>query len=162
MHWLDGLLLLVLAASVLLGLVRGMVFELMSLAGWVVAWLGAHWAAPQLGPHLPVGSSGSMLNHGASFMLAFIAFLLAWALLSRLVRMLVHATPLSLADRALGAGFGLVRGAVLLLVLATAVAFTPLASAPQWRSSTGAAWLMVALQGLKPLLPSAMAERLPA
>jgi membrane protein required for colicin V production len=73
------------------------------------------------------------------------------------VRLLIHATPLSLADRALGAGFGLARGALLLLAVATVVALTPLASSAPWQASAGARWLSVALQGLKPLLPDTMA-----
>lgn len=160
--WLDWTLLAVLAISVVIGLVRGFVFEMMSLAGWVVAWLVAQWGAPVLSPHIPVGSAGSALNIATSFALCFIAAMVVWSLISKLVRLLVQATPLSLPDRALGAGFGLVRGAVLLLAVATLVALTPAARAPEWRASHGAAWLMIALQGLKPILPNAVAQHLPA
>jgi membrane protein required for colicin V production len=160
--WIDWTLLAVLALSVLIGLVRGFVFEVLSLAGWLAAWFGAQWAAPQAAPHVPIGTAGSALNIAASFVLCFLAVLIVWALLARLVRLLLHATPLSLADRALGAGFGLVRGAVLLLALATVVMLTPAASSPTWRSSHGALWLGVAINGLKPLLPQAVASKLPA
>jgi membrane protein required for colicin V production len=162
LSWIDWALLAVLSVSVLIGLVRGFVFEIMALAGWIVAWFGAQWAAPQLAAYLPIGAPGGAVNIVTAFALAFLAVLVAWSLLARLVRMLIQATPLSLADRALGAGFGLVRGAMLLLVLATLVMLTPAARSAEWQSSTGAAWLRVALQGLKPLLPAAMAERLPA
>lgn len=161
MGWVDWTLLAVLAISVIIGLVRGFVFEIMALAGWLVAWFAAQWAAPHLAPHLPLGSPGGAINVAAAFAISFLAVLLGWALLAKLVRLLVQATPLSLADRALGAGFGFVRGAVLLLALATLVMLTPAARSPEWQASTGAAWLRVALQGLKPLLPEAMAERLP-
>jgi membrane protein required for colicin V production len=160
--WLDWTLLTVLLVSVVVGLVRGFVFEVMSLAGWVVAWFAASWAAPMLGPHLPIGSAGSALNMAASFGLCFVAAMIVWSLIAKLVRLLIQATPLSLPDRALGAGFGLVRGAVLLLALATVVTLTPAARAPEWRASHGATWLTIALHGLKPLLPPAMAERLPS
>ena len=160
--WIDWTLLAVLGVSVLVGLVRGFVFEVMSLAGWLVAWFAAQWGAPSLGPHLPIGSPGSPLNLSAAFLLCFLGALLTWALLSRLVRMLVHATPLSLADRALGGGFGLVRGMMLLLAVATVVAMTPAAQAQEWRGSHGAGWLMIVLHGLKPLLPPSMAALLPA
>ncbi len=160
--WLDWTLLAVLAVSVVIGLVRGFVFEMMSLAGWVVAWCVAQWGAPVLSPHIPVGSVGSALNIATSFALCFIAAMVVWSLISKLVRLLVQATPLSLPDRALGAGFGLVRGAVLLLAAATVVALTPAARAPEWQASRGASWLMITLQGLKPLLPNAMAQHLPA
>lgn len=162
MTWVDLTLLAVLGISVIVGLVRGFVFEVMSLAGWVVAWFGAQWAAPELAPRLPVGTPGGPLNLAVAFVAAFVGVLLAWALVARLARMLVQATPLSLADRALGAGFGFLRGAMLLLALATIVAFTPAARTPEWRGSQGATLLMAGLQGLKPLLPPPMARLLPA
>jgi membrane protein required for colicin V production len=160
--WVDWTLLAVLAISVLMGLVRGFIFELMSFAGWIVAWFAAQWFAPELGPRLPVDVPGSAVNHAAAFALCFLAAVVAWSLLARLIRMLLHATPLSLADRALGAGFGLLRGAVLLLALATVVALTPAAESEPWRESRGTVWLNTAMQELKPLLPAQVAELLPA
>ena len=159
LSWLDWTLLAVLALSVAVGLVRGFVFECLSLAGWVAAWFAAQWGAPVLAPHLPVlstGSAGSAPNLGLgsalAFALTFIAALILWSLLARLIRILIHATPLSLPDRLLGAGFGLLRGTVLLLVVATVVALTPASQSQRWRTSHGAHWLGVALVTLKPLL----------
>jgi len=160
--WLDWLLLAVLAASVVLGFVRGLVYEALALAGWVVAWVAAQWAAPPLAPHLPLGEPGSALQFGAAFALAFLLALVVWGLLARLVRMLVHATPLSLLDRVLGSGFGVFRGLVLLLAVATVVMLTPAAQSDPWRGSHGAQLLGQALDSLKPLLPELAAELLPA
>jgi membrane protein required for colicin V production len=159
--WVDWALIAVLALSVLAGLMRGLVFELMSLLGWLVAWFAAQWFAPQLAPHLPVGASGSALNMAAAFTACFLGALIAWGLLAKLFRMIVQATPLSLIDRALGAVFGLLRGAVLLLAVVTVVALTPAAKSPSWRQSQGALWLNTALHGLKPVLPSQLAGLLP-
>jgi membrane protein required for colicin V production len=159
--WIDLGLLAVLLASVVVGVVRGFIFELMSLAGWVVAWFAAQWAAPQLAPVLPVGAPGSALNLGAAFALCFLGALIVWGLLARLVRLLLHATPLSLVDRGLGAGFGLLRGGVLLLALATVLSLTPAAQSQAWRHSHGARWLGLSLKALKPLLPEP-AQRLMA
>lgn len=159
--WVDWSLLAVLVLSVLVGLLRGLVFEVLSLVGWVVAWFTAEWAAPQLAPHLPIGTPGSLLNHGAAFASAFIATLIVWSLLSRLVRSLIHATPLSPVDRLLGGGFGLLRGAIALLAVAALVGFTPAAKSAPWQASIGAGWLNAALGELKPLLPPDVAHFLP-
>jgi membrane protein required for colicin V production len=162
LSWLDWTLIAVLAVSVVVGLVRGFVFECLSLAGWLVAWFAAQWGAPELAPHVPIGTPGSALNLGVAFALAFIAALLAWSLLARLARMLIRATPLSLPDRLLGGGFGLLRGAVLLLAVATVVATTPAAQSRVWRQSHGARWLASALHALAPLLPERAARMLRA
>lgn len=157
----DLALLAVLLVSLAVGLFRGLVFEVLSLVGWVVAWFAAQWAAPQLAPMLPVGQPGGALNLGAAFALGFVSALVLWSLLARLVRLLIHATPLSFVDRLLGAGFGLLRGLVLLLAVATAVLLTPAAQSAAWRASQGAALLAKALHEIKPLLPEAAARHLP-
>ena len=159
--WVDLTLLAVLALSVVVGLWRGLVFELMSLAGWLVAYVAAQVWSPQVAVALPVGEPGSALQQGAGFALTFLGVLIAWMVLARLLRLMVHATPLTLIDRMLGAGFGLLRGAVLLLAVSTVVAFTPAARSQPWQDSVGAAWLGAALQGLKPVLPDDVARHLP-
>ena len=159
--WVDGTLLAVLVLSVLIGLWRGLVFELMSLIGWGVAYVTAHLYSPQVAAHVPIGSPGSALQQGAAFVVTFVVVLIAWSLLARLLRSVVRATPLTLIDRLLGAGFGALRGAVLLLMLATVVAFTPAKQSLAWQDSRGAAWLGAALGGLKPLLPAGVGRHLP-
>ncbi|ODU08990.1 MAG: colicin V synthesis protein [Rubrivivax sp. SCN 71-131] len=161
MSWIDWALLAVLLLSVLVGVWRGLVFEVLSLAGWVVAWVGAQLFGRELAPWLPVGAPGSAANVLACFVVAFVGILIVWSLLARLARLLIHATPLSLPDRVLGGGFGLLRGGVLLLALATVLALTPAAQWAPWQQSEGARWLRVVLHGLGPLLPHDMARHLP-
>ena len=158
----DAVLGVLLFASVLIGLSRGFVFEVLSLAGWVAAWFGAAWLAPELSPHLPIAEPGTALREGVAFVIGFVVCLVAWTLAARLVRLLLHATPLSLPDRLLGAAFGLLRGGVVLLALATLVGFTPLSRSEPWRDSRVAGWLAVGLEGLRPLLPPEWSKRLPS
>lgn len=160
--WVDWALLTVLLLSVAVGLWRGLVFEVLSLLGWVAAFIVAQAFAPALAPMLPVGTAGGALNHAAAFTLVFVGALIVWALASRLLRALIHATPLQAIDRLLGGGFGLLRGAVLLLAAATVIALTPAQRAPAWQQSQGAAWLTAMLNGLRPVLPDAIAQHLPA
>jgi membrane protein required for colicin V production len=159
--WVDWALLAVLAISVVVGLWRGLVFEVLSLAGWVVAFIAAQALAPLAAAYVPVGVAGSALNHGIAFLATFVLALVVWALASRLVRLLIHATPLQPVDRVLGGVFGLARGAVLLLAVATVVMLSPAQRSTAWQQSRGAVWLATALQGLKPLLPDAIARQLP-
>jgi membrane protein required for colicin V production len=159
--WIDFAMLGVLLLSLGLGLWRGFVLEALALVGWVVAYFAAQWLAPSWAPRLPLGEPGSSLNYAAAFALAFMAVLIGWGLASRLLRLLIDATPLRGADRVLGAAFGLLRGVLLLMVLATVVALTPAATAPEWHRSQGVQWLALAMQGLKPLLPPDIAQFLP-
>lgn len=146
--------------SAVIGLVRGLTFELLSLAGWFAAYFAGRWLEPFVALHLPIGAAGSALNRGAAFASAFLAVLIVWSLLARGVSALIGATPLRPLDRLLGAAFGLVRGLVVLLVAATVIAYTPLASSEAWRQSVVAAWLGEIVQGLLPLVPAGSAPPL--
>jgi len=159
--WVDWLFLGILVLSVVVGLWRGFVFEVLSLVGWLVAYIAAQWLGPMLAPHLPVGKPGSGLNHAAAFACMFIAALVIWSLLSRLIRALIQATPLSAVDRTLGATFGLARAMVVLMAITTVVLLTSLAKTSAWQESRGAVWLHGALVGIKPVLPQQIAEHLP-
>jgi membrane protein required for colicin V production len=159
--WVDWALLAVLAISVVVGLWRGMVFEVLSLVGWVVAFIAAQALAPAVAAYVPVSTRGGALNHGVAFLATFVLALIAWALASRLLRLVIHATPLQPVDRMLGGVFGLARGAVLLLAVTTVVLLTPAHRAPAWQHSQGAVCLAALLHGLKPALPDAIGRQLP-
>jgi membrane protein required for colicin V production len=152
--WVDAAMLGIVLLSALIGLLRGITFELLSLAGWFAAYFGGRWLEPFVAPYLPIGAAGSALNRGAAFASAFLALLIVWSLLARAISALIAATPLRPFDRLLGAAFGFVRGLVVLLVAATVIAYTPLAQSPAWRQSAGAALLESALLQLLPLLPA--------
>lgn len=160
--WVDATLLATLLVSVIIGLVRGLVFEMLSVAGWFAAYFAAQWFSLEIAPYLPVGEPGSALNQGAAFAITFIGALILWGLAARLLRLLIRATPLSLLDRMLGAGFGMARGMILLLALSTVVGLTPLHKSAAWQQSSGAVWLSAALKGLKPVLPPEVSRHLPA
>lgn len=149
--WTDLLLASVLLVSLLVGVMRGVVYEVLSLAGWFVAYLAAQWLTPWAQGVIAVGQPGSALHHGVSYAVVFLAALIAWGLLARLVRALIRATPLSVLDRMLGALFGGLRGVIILLLIAALVGVTPLEKSVAWQESQGAAWLNTALQALKSL-----------
>jgi membrane protein required for colicin V production len=108
-----------------------------------------------------VGNPGSALNHSAALLLCFLAVLIAWGLLARVLRWLVSATPASLADRVLGGVFGLLRAFVLALAVTTVVMLTPAAQSSAWQASAAVPWIVVAVRGLQPLLPDELARWLP-
>lgn len=156
--WVDMAVMAFVLLSVLIGLWRGVVFELLSLAGWFAAYLLARAFTPSLQPFIPAGEPGSALNHGIAFACVFLAALVVWGLGARLVRAAIRATPLSPLDRLLGALFGALRGMIVLLVLAALIALTPLHRSSAWQASIAAQWLSAALHGLKPWWPSDLSQ----
>jgi membrane protein required for colicin V production len=150
---IDWVLLAVLVLSLLVGLWRGLVFEVLSVLGWVAAFFLAHWFAPDVAALLPMSSATQSIRYAAAFVLTFIVAVFVAGLLASLVRKMVAAVGLRPVDRLLGGIFGLVRGLVLLLAVAVAIDMTPLNDSLWWKESTGAPVLSAALKGLKPALP---------
>jgi membrane protein required for colicin V production len=149
----DWALLAVLGLSLLLGLWRGLVFEVLSVLGWVAAFFLAQWLAPDVAALLPLSSLSPPIRYAAAFVLTFIAAVFVAGLLASGLKKMVKAVGLRPVDRLLGGIFGLVRGLVLLLAVAVAMGLTPLKDSPWWQESTGAPMLSAVLKGLKPALP---------
>ena len=159
---LDWLVVAVLAASVLLGLWRGLVYEVLSVLNWVAAFLLAQWLAPKAAALMPLGHAGESIRYAAGFAVVFIGALFVGGLLAWLVKKLVAATGLAPVDRALGALFGLVRGAVAVLALAVVVHLTGFKDSGWWTESVTAGVATAALRGLKPVVPERFGTHLPA
>lgn len=160
--WVDAALLALLLVSVVIGLWRGLLFELMSLAGWIVAYIAAQLLGAELAPYIPFGAPGSALQLAAAFVIVFVLALVVWSLLSSLLRRLMQASPLSGLDRLLGGAFGLLRGLLVALAIATVVQLTPFAKSPPWQASYGVVGLETLLAGVRPWLPADIAKHLPA
>jgi membrane protein required for colicin V production len=156
----DWVLLLVLALSLLVGAWRGLVFEVLSVLGWVAAFFAAQWLAPLVAPMLPLATASASIQFAAAFVLSFIAAVFAAGFLATLMRKLVSAAGLRPADRVLGSLFGLVRGVIVLLAATVAIDMTPLKGSAWWQDSAGAPILTSALNALKPVLPAQFARYL--
>ncbi len=162
MATLDWIVAAVLAASVLLGLWRGLVYEVLSVLNWLAAFVLAQWLSPRVALMLPLGQAGEPLRYAAAFVLVFILALFAGGLLAWLTKKLVEAIGLRPVDRALGGLFGLVRGMVAVLALAVVVHLTGLREGPWWTESMTAGVATAALRGLKPMVPESFGTYLPA
>ncbi len=161
MALLDWIGIAALIISMLLGAWRGLVFEVLSLIGWVVAFFIAQGFAADVAAWLPVGEAGAAWRYPLAFVLLFIAVAFGAGLLAALTRKMVTAVGLRSVDRTLGAAFGFVRGGVALLVVAVVVHLLALGDGALWRESRGAIVLDAALQGLRPALPEKLASYLP-
>jgi membrane protein required for colicin V production len=158
----DGVLGGVLLVSLVVGAWRGLVHELMSLAGWLAAFALSQWLAQDVSVWLPVWREAAVpVRYALAFVLVFVASVFAASFLAWLLRKLVDTTGMRPADRALGALFGLARGVLLLLVLTVLVHLLGMQREAWWQDSQLTPLLQVVLAGVKPLLPQAVQSFLP-
>jgi membrane protein required for colicin V production len=144
----DYLIIAVLAISVLFGLWRGFVAEVLSL----VCWIAAFWVAWMFGDAVAAWY-GQWLQHPAARVIAgylscFLGVLIAGALVGWVLRKLIRGSGLSGVDRMLGMLFGFARGVLLVIAVVLVLDFTPAAGAAWWQHSQllpgfseGAGWL---------------------
>ncbi len=158
----DGVLGGVLLLSLVVGAWRGLVHELMSLAGWVVAFVLAQWLADDVTKWLPVWREAAVqVRYALSFVLVFVASMFAAAVVSWLLGKLVSTVGMRPVDRSLGGIFGLARGLMVLLVLAVLVHLLGMRQEAWWRESHVTPLLELLLAGIKPMLPPTLQAYLP-
>jgi membrane protein required for colicin V production len=160
MTWLDYAVLGVMGVSILWGIWRGLVREVISLAGWVIAFLAANLFAGPLADALPQSVSRPELRVLIAYVGVFFVMLLVSKLFALVVSKMVQAVGLGGIDRVLGALFGLARGALIVAAFALVAGLTTLPAQPAWKESATGPWLAACAQALKPWLPPAFAERL--
>ena len=161
MSTLDWIFVVVVLGSLLLGAWRGLVYEVLSLVGWVVAFMVARTWAQEVAVWLPLDGWDMQLRYAAAFVLLIVGALFAWGVISWLFKQLIEAVGLRPVDRTLGALFGVLRGGLLLLVLALVIQYTPMNKALWWQESTLAPWLTAALSFVLPALPQDWGRYLP-
>lgn len=138
---IDYIIIGIVVFSLLVSLWRGFVREVMSLAGWVAAFIVASNFYSYLAGFLAQINNAYLQNseylrNGVAAALLFIAVLIVSGIINALVGKLVDKTGLSGTDRVLGAGFGILRGvfvvAAMLFFLNT---FTAFGKSELWRES---------------------------
>ncbi len=154
----DYVVLFVLVASVIISTLRGLVKEMLSLAGWIVAFVVANRYSAPLAAMLPEAVPGDVVRLIVAFIALFIGVRILMGLLTMAIAALVEAGGLSLADRGLGGLFGLGRGLVIVL---TGVILCGMTSIPQqdfWQQALLSPLAESGVRTVKPFLPAALAQ----
>lgn len=128
----DGVILGILALSVLTGLVRGFVKELVALCVWIIAiWFGISYA-DTVGDYLRNYVHDDTARHAAGFVIILLVTVIAGSLFNAFLGFILKNTGLSGTDRLLGMLFGFVRGAFIVALIILAVRITDLIPAQDY------------------------------
>jgi membrane protein required for colicin V production len=127
---------------------------------WVIAfWLAYAFAGPftvWLTPHISVAS----VRTATAYAVLFLGGLLIGGILTSVVVHGLRNSAFSSADRTLGAGFGVVRGVVLVALFVLLAGMTPARQDPWWSQSVLLNKFEWLADGLRMLIPEPWLDQL--
>jgi len=156
----DYIVLGIFAVSIVLSILRGLVREVLSIAGWVIAFVAASSYAGDFEPLLPSEVSGESLRMIVSFIALFISVLLVSGLIIMLLSVLIKGVGLGFIDRLLGAFFGFLRGLLVVLVLVLIAGLTALPQKSFWEQAQLSSPLEMVAVYAKKWLPEDLSKRI--
>lgn len=115
---LDVVFLIITGVSALVGIARGMTKELLSLAGWILAAVAVFYMTPLLDPVMQKYIASKVLASVVSGMIILIVFCVVWILTVDKIASVIRSSKLSALDRVLGFAFGMVRGIIIVILIA--------------------------------------------
>ncbi|QEP45146.1 CvpA family protein [Ectothiorhodospiraceae bacterium BW-2] len=157
-NWADYAILVIIALSVIISVIRGFAKEALSLAGWIISFWVAVQFSPELQPLLADYIDTPSLQLLISFVVLLIMGLFVTGFINFLVGQVIQKTGLSGTDRMVGVLFGGVRGVVIVAALVLMASMTPIPSDPWWQASQ----LLPHFEQLAAELQSYLPEDIPA
>ncbi len=154
LNWIDYIIICIFFLSTLVGLMRGLMRELIAILTWGIALLGASLFASPLAEKitsilhvneaLATATQSmavdptkyvSLIALSISFMSIFIGILIIGSVINYLISSAVELAGISIGNRLLGAIFGLLRGFLIIFVLIFFVELSPLSKEAAWTES---------------------------
>jgi membrane protein required for colicin V production len=155
----DYTVIAIVLLSALLGWWRGLVYEVLSLLGWIVAGVVARLFAASAAPYMPTALGAESARVAVAFVALFVATLIVGGIVAWLLSKLVKWVGLGWLDGLLGMLFGMLRGVLVVLVLVLLAGMTHLPQEPFWRDAWSSKPLESMALAIQAWLPDSVAQR---
>jgi len=156
----DIIVLAIVGISILFGVLRGLVREVLALVAWVAAFLVANLLAPDIAKLLPQAMASEEIRLLVTFVVVFIVVLVGLSVLAILASKVVKIVGLGPADRVVGGVFGLARGMLVVMILVLLAGLTSLPRQPMWRNAALSGPLEAFAGYIKVWLPADLSKRI--
>ena len=133
---IDWIICALLVLSTVVGIMRGVIREVLSIVGWVAGFMLSMSFAGEIADRIPLESIGYIPRVIIAAVLILVACLFTVVLFGFILRKMLEVAALTFEDRILGGAFGFVRG---IIVVAACVFFfglsQSLSSSRMWQQS---------------------------
>jgi membrane protein required for colicin V production len=157
---IDIVVLAIVGISVLFGMLRGLMREVLALVAWAASFLLANLLAPDAANLLPQAMASEEIRLLVSFVVLFLVALVGLSVLAILASKVVRIVGLGPADRVVGGVFGLARGVLVVMILVLLAGFTALPRQPMWRNAVLSGPLEAVAGHIRAWLPADLSKRI--
>lgn len=153
MSILDIVIGIIFLISLIIGLLRGFVREVLSIVTWVASiWLGIQFYAIA-GQYFRGILNNEILRDAAGFVVVFFGSLIVLSIISFLINKIVAKSGIKGTDRVLGSVFGLIRGVLVIALLVVVARSISLQNTDMWQSSQLIGFFEPTADALNAVLP---------
>jgi membrane protein required for colicin V production len=154
----DYSVLVIIGLSIILSVMRGLVAEVLSIAGWIAAFVVAKTYTSEMLPMMPQTIPTESLRVLAAFLVLFLATLLVATLLAIALSAILKKIGLGWLNRLLGAVFGIVRGLLIVCIIVFLAGLTDIPKDARWRNAMFSAPIEAMVLSMLPWLPESIAK----
>jgi len=159
MNPLDILIIAVVGFCLIRGIFRGLIKELSSIIGVLTGFYGAYTYYPEVATLLSKWISNSGFLNIFSFMILFLGIFFIISILGVILKYLMNIAFLGWFDRICGAGFGFVKGVLIVSVLVMVFTAFLEKGAPVVKNSLLAPRVMVLSENMVKVVPESMKQQ---
>jgi membrane protein required for colicin V production len=157
----DFVVIGIVSISAIVGLLRGLVREALSLLGFSLAMYFAYRYTGVVAERwLSSAPGGTTAQLVIAFLFIFIGILIVSKIIAGMISRLVNTVGLSFIDRLLGALFGISRGVLIIVLLSTLFALTDIPKSNEWKDALTRPAVDVAVGFVRSWLPVDWANQL--
>lgn len=154
----DYAVLAIIGLSVIVSVMRGIVREVLAIAGWLAAFYVGKTYTYQLLPMMPMDIPTESLRVLAAFLILFLATLLIASLLGIALSALFKKVGLGWLNGLLGALFGFARGVLIVCVIVFLAGLTDSPKDIRWRNAMFSAPIEALVMSMLPWVPEPIAK----
>ena len=154
----DFAVMAILLVSLLLGLWRGFMHEVLSLIGWPIALLLSNMYSNNIARLIPMEQEVWRLT--VVYALLFVIVLIVWGVMVMLLTKLLKAIGSGWPDRILGGMFGVLRGVLVVIVFVWLAGMTTIPEQLFWRNAQTSKTVEDVALLTKAWLPDSIAQRM--
>lgn len=155
---IDWAVLAVVGCSVVAGLWRGVIKEILSVLGWVVGIVIALRYAGELAEHIPLESLALPIRTVFAAIIIAVVCVFAVGLLGIVLRKMLAVARIGTEDRLLGAVFGFARGVLIVVAAVFLAGLTSLKDTDTWKASATVPLAQQVMQLASPMLPESLRD----